>query len=74
MIPNMSKATISSPAKGFIIIVDNEGIPQEVFSNNCVIDKVFTLKDRLDRNNPDDAPHSVWEFIGSGFSLVKDRL
>lgn len=66
--------THTGPVKGFILVCDCEGDPQEIFSKNCNLDEVFYFIDMLDRNDPDYAPHSAWEYNSGGFSRVFEQI
>ena len=71
---------ISPPNSGFILVVDCDGDPKEVYSKNCVIDEVMRRCQVLDGEDPSDAPHSAWMWMSEtnsnwgGFSRVFDRI
>ena len=65
---------ISPPNSGFILVVDCDGDPKEVYSHNCVIDEVMRRCQVLDGEDPSDAPHSAWMWGIGGFSRVFDRI
>ena len=62
------------PNSDFILICDKDGDPQEILSGKSTIDYVFDVVQIMDKNHPDDAPHSAWQRNGSGFSIIKERL
>jgi len=66
--------SISPPNSGFILVVDRDGDPKEVYSHNCVIDEVMRRCQVLDGEDPSDAPHSAWMWDTGGFSRVFDRI
>ena len=66
--------SISPPNSGFILLVDCDGDPKEVYSHNCVIDEVMRRCQVLDGEDPSDAPHSAWRWGAGGFSRVSDRI
>lgn len=70
---------VSPPSGEFILIVDCDGDPQEVFSGNVSLDQVFQLIDKLDRESGYH-PHSAWRWNSEtqsnwgGFSQVLERV
>jgi len=66
--------SISPPNSGFILLVDCDGDPKEVYSHNCVIDEVMRRCQVLDGEDPSDAPHSAWMWGTGRFSRVTDRI
>ena len=66
--------SISPPNSGFILLVDCDGDPKEVYSKNCVIDEVMRRCQVLDGEDPSDAPHSAWMWDTGGFSRIFDRI
>jgi hypothetical protein len=60
---------VSPPSEDFILVVDCDGDPQEVFSGNTSLDQVFQLIDKLDRESG-YYPHSAWRWGANGFSRV----
>ena len=64
----------TGPNSGFILVVDCDGDPKEVYSHNCVIDEVMRRCQVLDGEDPSDAPHSAWMWGTGGFSRVTDRI
>ena len=60
---------VSPPSDDFIIIVDCDGDPQEVFSGNVNLNYVFETIDRLDRDSGYH-PHSAWRRSAGGFTRV----
>jgi hypothetical protein len=60
---------VSLPSEDFILVVDCDGDPQEVFSGNTSLDQVFQLIDKLDRESG-YYPHSAWRWGANGFSRV----
>ena len=65
---------VSPPSEDFILVVDCDGDPKEVYSKNCVIDEVMRRCQVLDGEDPSDAPHSAWMWGTGGFSRVFDRI
>ncbi len=63
----------STPSEDFIIIVNRDGEPQEVFSGNVSLDQVFDLIDKLDRESGYH-PHSAWRRSAGGFTRVFERV
>lgn len=61
---------VSPPKDDFIIVVDCDGDPQEVFSGNTNIDQVFQAIHRLDNLNLGYNPHSAWQRNYGGFTRV----
>lgn len=64
---------VSPPSDDFIIVVDCDGDPQEVFSGNVNLDHVFETIDRLDRDSGYH-PHSAWRRSAGGFTRMFDRI
>lgn len=64
---------ISPPNSGFILVVDCDGDPQEVFPGNTSIDQVFQTIQKLDKDSGYH-PHSAWKWGAGGFSRVLDRI
>ena len=64
---------VSPPSDDFIIIVDCDGDPQEVFSGNVNLNYVFETIDRLDRESGYH-PHSAWRRSAGGFTRVFERV
>lgn len=60
----------SPPNSGFILVVDCDGDPQEVFSGNVNLDQVFQAIHRLDNLNLGYNPHSAWKRTPGGFTRV----
>ena len=58
----------------FVVILDRDGDPKEIYSKNCVIDEVMRRCQVLDGEDPGDAPHSAWMWDTGGFSRVFDRI
>ena len=58
---------VSPPSGEFILVVDCDGDPQEVFSGNTNIDQVFQAIHRLDNLNLGYNPHSAWKRTPGGF-------
>jgi hypothetical protein len=65
--------TVSPPSEDFIIVVDRDGDPQEVFSGNVNLTHVFETIDRLDRDSGYH-PHSAWRRSAGGFTRMFDRV
>ena len=65
--------SISPPNSGFILVVDCDGDPQEVFPGNTSIDQVFQAIQKLDKDSGYH-PHSAWKWGTGGFSRVLDRI
>lgn len=65
--------TVSPPSDDFIIVVDRDGDPLEVFGGNINLDQVFQLIDKLDRE-PGYPPHSAWRRSAGGFTRVFERI
>jgi len=72
--------SVTPPNHGFILLVDKEGDPVEIFSRNSVIDEVMRRCQVLDGYYIGDAPHSAWRGGGEtnsnwgGFFRVSDRV
>jgi hypothetical protein len=66
-------APSSGPNSGFIIIVDCDGDPQEVFSDKTSYDIVFQTIHGLDKESSYH-PHSAWKWGLGGFSQVFERI
>jgi len=64
---------VSPPSEDFILVVDCDGDPQEVFSGNVNLDQVFQLIDKLDRESGYH-PHSAWKRSAGGFTRVFERI
>jgi hypothetical protein len=60
---------VSPPSEDFILVVDCDGDPQEVFSGNVNLDQVFQCIDKLDRESGYH-PHSAWKRTSGGFTRV----
>lgn len=60
---------VSPPESNFILVVDCDGDPQEVFSGNTSLDQVFQLINKLDRESGYH-PHSAWKRSGGGFTRI----
>lgn len=65
---------VSPPSDDFIIVVDRDGDPQEVFSGNANLDHVFQAIHRLDNLNLGYNPHSAWRRSAGGFTRVFERV
>lgn len=71
---------VSPPRGDFILVVDCDGDPQEVFSGNTNLDHVFQAIHRLDNLNLGYNPHSAWRWNSEtnshwgGFSQVLERV
>ena len=64
---------VSPPNGQFILVVDCDGDPQEVFSENVNLDQVFQLIDKLDRESGYH-PHSAWRRCAGGFTRVFESI
>ena len=64
---------VSPPSEDFILVVDCDGDPQEVFSGNVNLDQVFQLIDKLDRESGYH-PHSAWKRSAGGFTRVFESV
>ena len=64
---------VSPPSEDFLVVVDRDGDPQEVFGGNTSLDQVFQLIDRLDRESGYH-PHSAWRRCAGGFTRVFERV
>ena len=64
---------VSPPSEDFILVVDRDGEPQEVFSGNVILDQVFQLIDKLDRESAYH-PHSAWRRSAGGFTRLFERI
>ena len=64
---------VSPPSDDFILVVDCDGDPQEVFSGNVNLDQVFQLIDKLDRESGYH-PHSAWRRSAGGFTRVFESV
>jgi len=64
---------VSPPSEDFILVVDCDGDPQEVFSGNVNLDQVFQLIDKLDRESGYH-PHSAWRRCAGGFTRVFESI
>ena len=65
---------VSPPRGEFILIVDCDGDPQEVFNGNTNLDHVFQAIHRLDNLNLGYNPHSAWRRSAGGFTQVFERI
>ena len=60
----------TGPNHGFIVITDCDGDIVTNLSHNSTIDYIYDLIRFYDQNNPDDAPHSPWQYGPGGFARI----
>lgn len=71
---NIDTDVIHPARASFITLFDSEGDALDVYPEATVRDEIFRRLEILDREFPNSAPHTAWEYDRGEWHQLKERI